>query len=170
MCLVCRHIWHHIGKVLKTKRPMYKSLKNLCTLIHTHNHTMASTSFAWNFTFAWWQMWVQPQRPNYFALMNPVCNISLSYFYYWPICIYQTRGIFRSIDRLPWLPRGAAAMGAKVCFYGTSVHDLDWLQYSIGHCLPLATPLHQVPVKSGQKSFYNPTDKPTSKQNSPDQK
>lgn len=68
------------------------------------------------------------------------------------------------------LPRSTAAMGAKVCFQGTSVCDLDWLQYSIGHCLPLATLLHQVPVMSDQKSFNNPADEPTSKQNSPDPK
>lgn len=87
---------------------------------------MASTSFALNFTFAWWQKCVPPQRPNYFSLMNPVCNISLSYFYYWPICIYQTCGIFRSIDCLPRLPRGAAAKSVS-----TVRLSVIWTDFSI---------------------------------------
>lgn len=71
-------------------------------------------------------MYVQPQRPNYFALMNPVRSISLSYFYYWPICIYQTCGIFRSIDCLPRLPRGAAAKSlSTVCL------SMIWTDFSI---------------------------------------
>lgn len=45
----------------------------------------------------------------------------------------------------------------------TSGHDLDSLQKSISDPLPLAVLFHQVPEKSGQKSFHNTADKPTQK-------